>query len=151
MPGAGAGAVPDAAAVPCSLVKRSPEEAEANVALAWAGGRLQLRARRHIAAGAELLRWAPEPPAGTCPGRGGGGPAFGGLEDGEGWGGMGLGARSGAEPPPGCWHRSPASSAEVLVPAPHRASLPGGKGAWGAALCLERNAGCETLHGYCRG
>ncbi|XP_040413940.1 zinc finger protein 408 [Cygnus olor] len=49
-----------------SLVKRSPEEAEANVALAWAGGRLQLRARRHIAAGAELLRWAPEPPAGDA-------------------------------------------------------------------------------------
>uniref|UniRef100_A0A8B9CAY4 Zinc finger protein 408 n=1 Tax=Anser brachyrhynchus TaxID=132585 RepID=A0A8B9CAY4_9AVES len=68
VPVPGAGAVPDAAAVPCSLVKRSPEEAEANVALAWAGGRLQLRARRHIAAGAELLRWAPEPPAGTGPG-----------------------------------------------------------------------------------
>ncbi|XP_035183478.1 zinc finger protein 408 [Oxyura jamaicensis] len=49
-----------------NLVKRSPEEAEANVALAWAGGRPQLRARRHIAAGAELLRWAPEPPAGDA-------------------------------------------------------------------------------------
>ncbi|KAM6068299.1 zinc finger protein 408 [Theristicus caerulescens] len=44
-----------------SLVQRSPKEAEANVALGWAGGRLQLRARRPIAAGAELLYWPEEP------------------------------------------------------------------------------------------
>ncbi|XP_065694555.1 zinc finger protein 408 [Patagioenas fasciata] len=44
-----------------SLVQRSPKEAEANVALGRAGGRLQLRARRHIAAGAELLYWPEEP------------------------------------------------------------------------------------------
>ncbi|XP_075610682.1 zinc finger protein 408 [Balearica regulorum gibbericeps] len=43
-----------------SLVQRSPKEAEANVALGWAGGRLQLRARRPIAAGAELLYWPEE-------------------------------------------------------------------------------------------
>lgn len=50
----------DAVAVLCSLVQRSPKEAEANVALGWAGGRLQLRARRPIAAGAELLYWPEE-------------------------------------------------------------------------------------------
>lgn len=50
----------DAVAVPCSLVQRSPKEAEANVWLGWAGGRLQLRARRPIAAGAELLYWPEE-------------------------------------------------------------------------------------------
>ncbi|XP_074440567.1 zinc finger protein 408 isoform X2 [Larus michahellis] len=43
-----------------SLVQRSPKEAEANVWLGWAGGRLQLRARRPIAAGAELLYWPEE-------------------------------------------------------------------------------------------
>ncbi|KAM6335856.1 zinc finger protein 408 [Podargus strigoides] len=43
-----------------SLVRRSPEDAAANVALGWAGGRLQLWARRHIAAGAELLYWPEE-------------------------------------------------------------------------------------------
>ncbi|XP_068255243.1 zinc finger protein 408 [Nyctibius grandis] len=42
------------------LVQRSPKEAEANVALGWAGGWLQLRVRRAIAAGAELLYWPEE-------------------------------------------------------------------------------------------
>ncbi|XP_074005800.1 zinc finger protein 408 [Numenius arquata] len=43
-----------------SLVQRSPKEAEANAWLGRAGGRLQLRARRPIAAGAELLYWPEE-------------------------------------------------------------------------------------------
>ncbi|XP_010578514.1 PREDICTED: zinc finger protein 408 [Haliaeetus leucocephalus] len=43
-----------------NLVRRSPKEAEANVALGREGGRLQLRARRPIPAGAELLYWPEE-------------------------------------------------------------------------------------------
>ncbi|KAM9292131.1 zinc finger protein 408 [Morus bassanus] len=43
-----------------SLVRRSPKETEANVALGRRGGRL--RARRPIAAGAELLCWPQETP-----------------------------------------------------------------------------------------
>ncbi|XP_014805648.1 PREDICTED: zinc finger protein 408 [Calidris pugnax] len=45
-------------AVPCSLVQRSPGEEEANVWRGREGGRLW--ARRHIAAGEELLYWPEE-------------------------------------------------------------------------------------------
>ncbi|XP_074723816.1 zinc finger protein 408 [Strix uralensis] len=57
LPGTSLGGAREAAAAGWrSLVRRSPEEAEAKAAVGRAGGRLQrLRARRPVAAGAELL------------------------------------------------------------------------------------------------
>lgn len=101
----------DAVAVPCSLVQRSPKEAEANVTLGRAGGRLQLRARRHIAAGAELLYW-PEEPRGAK------------AEERRPDGGQGIAAPREAGP-----RGRPAAEAEAAVAVQGDGAAPGGTAA----------------------
>ncbi|XP_040457995.1 zinc finger protein 408 [Falco naumanni] len=111
-PGEPLGPPGEAAAGWVSLVQRSPEEAEANVALGWAGGRRQLRARRPIAAGAELLYWPQEPRGAAAAERR--------LERGE---GTAAARDAGPRAAPGGTAESPAGDADVSKAVADEASV----------------------------